>query len=57
MRPSEAWSPLTTARKTFGATLGGTRGYNLLAAALVRFTLGIGGLVKITTTAALSSLQ
>ncbi|MEM2135775.1 MAG: hypothetical protein QXG44_13055 [Candidatus Jordarchaeaceae archaeon] len=37
--------------------LGGTRGYNLLVAALVRFTLGIGGLVEITTTAALSSLQ
>jgi transposase-like protein len=37
--------------------LGGTRGYNLLVAALVRITLGIGGLIEITTTAALSSLQ
>ncbi|MBS7252211.1 MAG: hypothetical protein KIH08_16710 [Candidatus Freyarchaeota archaeon] len=37
--------------------LGGTRGFNLLVAALVRFTLGIGGLVEITTKAALSPLQ
>ncbi|MBS7281517.1 MAG: hypothetical protein KIH09_17005 [Candidatus Freyarchaeota archaeon] len=37
--------------------LGGTRGFNLLVAALVRITLGIGGLVEITTKAALSSLQ
>ncbi|MBS7278628.1 MAG: hypothetical protein KIH09_02235, partial [Candidatus Freyarchaeota archaeon] len=37
--------------------LGGTRGFNLLVAALVRFTLGIGGLIEITTKAALPSLQ
>ncbi|MBS7252101.1 MAG: hypothetical protein KIH08_16135 [Candidatus Freyarchaeota archaeon] len=37
--------------------LGGTREFNLLVAAFVRLTLGIGGLIKILTTAALPSLQ
>ncbi|MBS7249290.1 MAG: hypothetical protein KIH08_01660 [Candidatus Freyarchaeota archaeon] len=37
--------------------LGGTRGSKLLVAALVKITLGIGGLVEITAKAALSSLQ